>query len=181
MVKYASFQAFTDSERSLNLSPHAFQLVLIGLMVALLTGCAKDTDDSEEASELALYESAQSGMAAGNYKDAVARLQALEARFPFGRYAEQAQLEIIYAYYQSSQAEAARAAADRFIRLHTNHPNVDYAYYLRGLASFEEDENFLAKLFPGCGSGIFRGFLAFASAFPNQRICARCATTDALS
>ena len=65
-----------------------------------MTGCAKDTDDSEEASELALYESAQSGMAAGNYKDAVARLQALEARFPFGRYAEQAQLEIIYAYYQ---------------------------------------------------------------------------------
>ena len=111
MVKYASFQAFTHSERSLNLSPHAFQLVLIGLMVALLTGCAKDTDDSEEASELALYESAQSGMAAGNYKDAVARLQALEARFPFGRYAEQAQLEIIYAYYQSSQAEAARARA----------------------------------------------------------------------
>ena len=148
MVKYLSFQAFTHPEPSLNLSPHAVHLILISLMTALLTGCAKDTDDSEEASELALYESAQSGMAAGNYKDAVARLQALEARFPFGRYAEQAQLEIIYAYYQSSQAEAARAAADRFIRLHTNHPNVDYAYYLRGLASFEEDENFLTKLFP---------------------------------
>ena len=148
MVKYPSFQAFTHPEPSLNLSPHAVHLILISLMTALLTGCAKDTDDSEEASELALYESAQSGMAAGNYKDAVARLQALEARFPFGRYAEQAQLEIIYAYYQSSQAEAARAASDRFIRLHTNHPNVDYAYYLRGLASFEEDENFLTKLFP---------------------------------
>ncbi|MGB2329919.1 MAG: outer membrane protein assembly factor BamD [Pseudomonadales bacterium] len=148
MVKYLTFQASTRLEFSLNNNqPNVFALMLL-LIATLLAGCAKDTDDSEEASELVLYRAAQSGMAAGNYKDAVTRLQALESRFPFGRYAEQAQLEIIYAYYKSAQSEAARAAADRFIRLHSNHPNVDYAYYLRGLASFEEDENFLAKIFP---------------------------------
>jgi len=120
-------------------------LLILGLC---LVGCSKDDEITEQESELALYQSAQSGMNAGNYKEAVIRLQALEARYPFGRYAEQAQLEIVFAYYRSAQAEAARAAADRFIRLHPNHPNVDYAFYLRGLASFDEDENFLSKIFP---------------------------------
>jgi len=146
------------------------------LILALISGCASDGEDSEEASELALYASAQSGMAAGNYKDAVTRLQALEARFPFGRYAEQAQLEIISAYYKSNQAEAARAAADRFIRLHSNHPNVDYAYYLRGLASFEEDENFLAQIFPldpskrdpGAARESFEDFSLLIRRFPSS-------------
>jgi outer membrane protein assembly factor BamD len=126
------------------------QSIITMLLILVLgsVGCSKDDEITEEESELALYQSAQSGMNSGNYKAAVARLQALEARYPFGRYAEQAQLEIIFAYYRSAQAEAARAAADRFIRLHPNHPNVDYAYYLKGLASFDEDENFLSKIFP---------------------------------
>ncbi len=94
--------------------------------------------------------------------------------FPFGRYAEQAQLEIIFAYYRSRQAEAARSAADRFIRLHPNHPNVDYAYYLRGLASFEEDENFLTRIFPldpskrdpGAARASFADFSRLIERFP---------------
>lgn len=179
MFKYSSFQALTQLETFVNCYPILFKRPLALIFAALMlitTGCASNTDNSEEASELALYESAQSGMAAGNYKDAVSRLQALEARFPFGRYAEQAQLEIIYAYYKSSQAEAARAAADRFIRLHANHPNVDYAYYLRGLASFEEDENFLTKIFPldpskrdpGAARESFEDFSLLIRRFPSS-------------
>ena len=179
MFKYSSFQALTQVETFVNCYPILFKrppaLIFAALML-IITGCASNTDNSEEASELALYESAQSGMAAGNYKDAVSRLQALEARFPFGRYAEQSQLEIIYAYYKSSQAEAARAAADRFIRLHANHPNVDYAYYLRGLASFEEDENFLTKIFPldpskrdpGAARESFEDFSLLIRRFPSS-------------
>ena len=64
-----------------------------------------------------LYRSAQSSLRSGNYRDAITKLQKLEARFPFGRYAEQAQLELIYANFMSYQPEAARSAADRFIRL----------------------------------------------------------------
>ena len=173
MVKYRQLQP-----RQSLLMLHSLPVSLKWLSLAsllLLGACAKDANDwSEEASEAALYESAQSAITAGNYSQAVARLQTLEARFPFGRYAEQAQLEIIFAYYRSRQAEAARSAADRFIRLHPNHPNVDYAYYLRGLASFEEDENFLTRIFPldpskrdpGAARASFEDFSRLIERFP---------------
>ena len=110
------------------------------LTIISLVGCSKD-DKERESTELSYYRAAQAAMNSGNYNDAVETLQLLEARYPFGRYAEQAQLEIIYAYYRSAQPEAARSAADRFIRLHPQHANVDYAYYLRGMASFDEDQS----------------------------------------
>src|SRR3546814_4827277 len=63
-----------------------------------------------------------------SYTSATAKLKALESRYPFGRYADQAQLELIYANYKNAEPEAAKSAAERFIRLHPQHPNVDYAY-----------------------------------------------------
>ncbi len=149
------------------------------LSVSLLLSSCKneDIEDDINATELAFYESAQGSLRSGNYANAVSKLQLLESRFPFGRYAEQAQLEIIFAYYRSAQSEAARAAADRFIRLHPRHPNVDYAYYLKGLASFEEDENFLTKLFPldpstrdpGAARDSFNDFSQLIRRFPNSQ------------
>lgn len=104
-----------------------------------LSGCALfgggEEREKYEGDEKALYQSAQRSMRAGNYNDAIGRLEYLEARYPFGRYAEQAQLELIFARYMAFQPDAARSAADRFIRLHPQHPNIDYAYYLKGLAS----------------------------------------------
>lgn len=124
-----------------------FSLCLI-LLLFLAACSSDDSGPSVEESELQLYKSAQSTLRAGNYSIAIEKLRALESRFPFGRFAEQAQLEIIYAYFKSYQPEEARAAAERFIRLHPRHPNVDYAYYLKGMASFEEDQNFLEKILP---------------------------------
>ncbi len=151
--------------------------ILLILLLSLLAGCNSNKSGEDlESTELQYYEAAQSSLRSGNYENAVAKLQLLEARFPFGRYAEQAQLEIVYAYYKSAQPEAARAAADRFIRLHPRHPNVDYAYYLKGLATFEEDENFLARLFPldpstrdpGAARDSFNDFAQLIRRFPNS-------------
>jgi outer membrane protein assembly factor BamD len=147
------------------------------IAVALLTACGSDPVEDLDATELEFYQKAQSSLRSSNYEDAVSRLQFLEARFPFGRYAEQAQLEIIYAYYKSNQPEAARAAADRFIRLHPQHPNVDYAYYLRGMASFEEDENFLSQFLPmdpstrdpGAARDSFSDFAQLINRFPGSQ------------
>ena len=155
-----------------------FKNTILIAFLLVLVGCGKDDlEDDIESTELAYYESAQGSLRGGNYANAVSKLQQLEARFPFGRYAEQAQLEIIFAYYKSAQAEAARAAADRFIRLHPRHPNVDYAYYLKGLASFEQDENFLAKLFPldpstrdpGAARDSFNDFSQLIRRYPNSQ------------
>lgn len=153
-------------------------LLLIILSGAILiSGCSKDdVEDDLEATELAYYTSAQGSLRAGNYSGAIQKLQLLESRFPFGRYAEQAQLEIIYAYYKSAQPEAAKSAADRFIRLHPQHPNVDYAYYLRGMASFEQDRNFLANFIPmdpstrdpGAARESFNDFTQLLRRYPNS-------------
>ena len=154
-----------------------FKSVLMAWFL-LLAACSSDeTDPTLEESELVLYKGAQTTLRSGNYTIAIERLRALESRFPFGRYAEQAQLEIIYAYYKSYQTEEARVAADRFIRLHPRHPNVDYAYYLKGLAAFEADQSFLEKILPldpskkdpGAARDSFNDFSLLIERFPQSK------------
>lgn len=153
-------------------------LCIVLLLSFLVVSCS--SDDSEpgiDDTELQLYRSAQSSLRASNYPAAITKLQALEARFPFGRYAEQAQLELIYAHHKSYKPEETRAAADRFIRLHPRHPNLDYAFYLKGLASFEEDENFLEKILPldpskrdpGAARDSFNDFAQMLERFPESK------------
>nr|WP_010132128.1 outer membrane protein assembly factor BamD [Microbulbifer agarilyticus] len=124
----------------------------MALLAVLVASCAS-TDEEEEGlpsgnrTEQAFYEAAQRQLRSSQWEMAIKNLRALEDNFPFGNYAEQAQLELIYAYYRDYQNDAAISAADRFIRLHPQHRNVDYAYYMKGLASFTE------------GSGLFERFL----------------------
>ncbi|MBT4161888.1 MAG: outer membrane protein assembly factor BamD [Gammaproteobacteria bacterium] len=155
---------------------HLLKFVPI-LFLVTLCGCSKDEIEEDlDATELSYYESAQGSLRAGNYQGAIQKLQFLESRFPFGRYAEQAQLELIYAYYKSAQPEAARAAADRFIRLHPSHPNIDYAYYLKGMISFEQDKNFLSNFIPmdpskrdpGAARESFNDFSQLIRRYPNS-------------
>jgi outer membrane protein assembly factor BamD len=119
-------------------------VVVIGasLGTALLGGCGLLPDVIDETAGWTpnkLYAEAKDAMAEGAYDKAIKFFEKLEARFPYGRYAQQAQLEVAYAYFRQSEPASAIAACDRFIRLHPNHPNVDYAYYLKGLANFNED------------------------------------------
>ena len=128
----------------------------LGLAV-FVAGCSwmpfiggKDKDTEEEdanATEQMLYRNAQRSLRAGNHERAITALERLEARFPFGRYAEQAQLELVYARYQSSDHDTARQAADRFIRLHPQHSDIDYAYYLKGLAAYNKNRGLLDRVF----------------------------------
>jgi outer membrane protein assembly factor BamD len=147
------------------------------ILTGLIACSSRDAEVDLNQSELQIYRSAQNSLASGNYNLAVTKLQGLESRFPFGRYAEQSQLEIIYAYYKSFQPEAARSAADRFIRLHSRHPNVDYAYYLKGMASFEEDRGFLDSFIPidsssrdpGSAREAFNDFGELIQRFPDSK------------
>jgi outer membrane protein assembly factor BamD len=74
--------------------------------------------------------------------------EALDTLYPFGTYSEQADLQLIYAYYQHDDIPLAEAAADRFIRLYPRSCYVDYAYYMKGLADFEQDRGWVQKYFP---------------------------------
>ena len=106
----------------------------------------EELPEEAETTEQKLYRDAQRWLRSSNYQQAIAALERLEARFPFGRYAEQAQLEMIYARYMSVDLDGAKAAAERFIRLHPNHSNIDYAYYIKGLASFTENQGIMDRL-----------------------------------
>lgn len=81
-----------------------------------------------------------------NLDSAIAIFEALEAQYPYGHYAHQAQINIAYAYYKKGDRESALAAIDRFIRLHPTHPRLDYAYYLKGLVSYRQQMDWIYRL-----------------------------------
>ena len=151
-------------------------LLLIAIF-ALTAACSSNETVDENLGEVELYQQAQADLDNKSYTSAISKLKALESRYPFGRFAEQAQLELIYAYYRNAEPEAARSAAERFIRLHPQHPNVDYAYYLKGLASFDQDRGLLARFLPldmtkrdpGAARDSFNEFAQLTSRYPNSR------------
>jgi outer membrane protein assembly factor BamD len=118
------------------------------LALGLLAGCSllpDEIDETKNWSASKLYYTAKDALSEGNFEKAVQLFEKLEARFPYGAYAQQAQLEVAYAYFKDNEPASAIAACDRFIKLHPNHPHVDYAYYLKGLANFVEDQSFFAR------------------------------------
>jgi len=113
----------------------------------LLSACASNKTE-EVLPEQTYYENARSAMNSGNFNEAETNLDALETYYPFGRYAEQAQLDLIFARYQNLDLEGARAAADRFLRLNPQSEHGDYALFMRGLASYNLDIGLAARYFP---------------------------------
>lgn len=120
--------------------------VLLSLIL-LIAGCASKKEE-EQTSEADLYQTAERQLKASQWETAIKNLQILEENFPFGTYAEQAQLELIYAHYMADEPDAAIATANRFIRLHPQHRNVDYAYYMLGMSSFTKDKGMFERVFP---------------------------------
>lgn len=119
------------------------------LCVALLVaGCSSTSDKDETAgwSAQRLYGEAKDEMNNRNWEKAIKYLEKLEARYPYGKFAQQAQLDVAYAYWKSGERASAIAAADRFIKLYPNHPNVDYAWYLKGLVNFNENQGIFSAL-----------------------------------
>ena len=134
-----SFSLFNSHKAQFNKNiPGKLGLVLLLSLLLSFCGIFKDKDDEDE-SERALYEAAQTALNNKQYTSAIDSLHKIELRYPFGRYAEQAQLESLYAYYQNDELAAADVAADRFIRQYPEHPNLDYAQYIKGLANYHVD------------------------------------------
>ena len=152
------------------------------MLVAALTlgGCGllpEVKDETSGWSAQKLYAEAKDELNSGNYERAVKLFETLESRYPFGRYAQQAQLEVAYAYYKDNEPIPAIAACDRFIKLHPNHPNVDYAYYLKGLANFNDDLGYLGNLVdqdmserdPKAARDAFLSFKELVTRFPDSK------------
>ena len=153
-------------------------LLLLLALVLGLAGCNSDEGiDNRTAEEI--YADAKSSLDGGNWNRAIQNYRVLQTRFPFGRYAEQGQLEMAYAYYRAGQPEQALATADRFIRMYPTHPNLDYAFYVRGLTNYDQRIGFLERLMPSrardrdqsAAMEAFQDFDELCSRFPDSRYC----------
>lgn len=125
-------------------------MMLIALVLAFGSGCGGKSVRMEAADKLPadqLYAAAKRALDRNQMDRAVKMYQRLVARFPFGSYHEQGQIDLAYALYKTSKEDEATAAVNRFIKLYPTHPRIDYAYYLRGLINFNRNSGFLAKYF----------------------------------
>jgi len=160
---------------------HLARAALLACAVALaLAGCSLLPDVKDETANWTadrLYQEAHGAMVQGNYIRATKLFDQLEARYPYGRYAQQAILESAYANWRGNETAAAIAGADRFIRTYPNHPNVDYAYYLKGLVHFREDQGILGYVYeldlserdPKEMRASFAAFKELTSRFPDSQ------------
>ncbi|MFJ5383330.1 outer membrane protein assembly factor BamD [Cupriavidus sp. CER94] len=122
--------------------------VLLAGGCVMLSACGLLGDQPDETagwSANKLYSEAKDALDGGDYTRAVKLYEKLEGRYPFGRYAQQAQIDTAYANYKDGETAAALAAVDRFIQLHPSHPNIDYAYYLKGLINFNDNLGWLGR------------------------------------
>ena len=145
-----------------------------------MSGCSSLDSANDETlgwSAQRIYGEAKDAQAGRDWQKAIKLLEKLEARYPYGRYAQQAQLEVAYCQYKDGERASAIAATDRFIKLYPNHPNVDYAWYLKGLVNFNSLEGVLSWLTtpdmsdrdPKASREAFLAFKEVVVRFPDSR------------
>ena len=155
------------------------RLFVLLACLCMLAACAmpEQIDETKDWNASQFYSQAKEALNDGDYAKAVKYYQGLQARFPFGRYAIQAQIDTIYAHYKSGEPDSAITAADSFIKLYPQHPYVDYAYYLKGLANYNRNNSILTHLAgsdpsqrdAGAALSSFNDFAELIRRFPDSK------------
>lgn len=163
------------------LLPTQFRLsgpLFLLIVLLLFSGCSgKKQDITRDWPADRLYYAARSEMSDRRYEKAIDYYQKLQARYPYGRFAQQGMIDMAYAYWKHEQPELALATCDRFIREHPNHLNIDYVYFLKGRINFNEDQGLiglihkkdLADTDPVAAREAFNAFKILTTRFPNSR------------
>jgi outer membrane protein assembly factor BamD len=150
------------------------------LLSLLLAGCGLFADKKDERKDWTaaqFYQAAKEEFDNRNWEAAIKLYEQLESKFPYGRFAQQAQVETAYSYYKLGETAQALSALDKFVKLHPNHPNLDYAIYLKGLVNFKEDLGPLTRLVkqdladrdPKAARESFESFKELVTRFPDSR------------
>jgi outer membrane protein assembly factor BamD len=167
----------------------SIRLSFAAVLAVALTACASDPDalpvtnplkggKSERELRLeadGLYRLARRSLDSADFQGAIQRYDQILLRYPFSDFATQAQLESIYAKYRSFDPENAITTADRFLKEHPRHAQVDYVYYLRGLINFQRGESLFDWLVEssrqdvGFARSSFDDFALLVQKFPGSR------------
>ena len=123
------------------------KILITSIFILLLTSCASKDDEEREPAEVLLYNLAQDRINAKNYVGAVDSLSRIERFYPFGVYAEQARADLIYAHYMTGDFDSAYASSEKFIRLYPRNTNIDYAYFMRGMTGYYQDDGIIGNVF----------------------------------
>ena len=155
----------------------AVYVLILTLVVGGCSGMGKEMDVTRDWPVKRLYEAAKDSLQSGDYETAVDYYEKLQSRFPFGAYAQQGQMELVYAYYKYDEPASAVAAADRFVKLYPRHPNVDDVLYIKGLTRFNQGKGLMEKLIPrdesqrdpGAALQAFNDFTELVEKYPESK------------
>lgn len=148
------------------------------LLAAALAGCAtKTVDETANWSPNRIYAEAKDELNSAGYERAITLFEKLEGRAAGTPLAQQAQLEKAYAYHRSNEPAQAIATLDRFIKLHPASPALDYALYLKGIVSFNDNMGLFAFISrqdlserdQKAAKDSFEAFKELVSRFPDSR------------
>ena len=163
----------------LNIKPISsiFVMLTAALLLSACAGGDGQKDDTDIWSEAKLYSEATDKLNSADFVKCGKYFEKLEARFPFGPYSQQAQMNSAYCYWKGNEQAQALVAIDRFIKLHQGSANLDYAYYLRGLITFNDDLGWLGKFTgqdlserdPQAAKDAFESFKVVAERFPDSK------------
>jgi outer membrane protein assembly factor BamD len=164
---------------------HSLALFLLLALTGCSTGGSKSAEKTPggkvaaeaKVSADVMYAEAKKSLDEGGYDEAIKSFESLKSLYPYGRYAQQAQLDIAYAYYKKNEVESAVSATERFIKQYPNNIHVDYAYYLTGLAHFNSDNDMFSSISgedpserdPKAAQDSFLAFKELVTRFPNSR------------
>ena len=161
-----------------------FSRQAVALWVALTvfggTGCSllpNQNDETKGWTENQIFQAAKAKLNSGDNESAIKYYQILESRYPFGKYSQQGQIDLAYAYFKNEDFEQALSACDRFIKMNPTHPSVDYAYYMKGLVNYKQKHGILERMFPvdpstrdpGAARQAFFDFKVLLEKFPNSK------------
>ncbi len=168
-----------NMRESLKRHPALFLFFIVFTMLIMTTGCSSSDDDSvfKDMTAKQIFDEAEDALVDEDYSKAIRYYEALDAMYPFSEYSQQGLLDSIYAYYENEDTALAAATADRYIHLYPRSANVDYAYYMKGLADFDQPRGTLAKVLPldssyrdpGTQLQAYTDFSVLVTRYPNSR------------
>ena len=125
----------------------AATVVMAAAIAVAAAGCTQvEIDHTQGWTAEQLYEEARLAVEDADWTRAQDYYTKLESRYPFGRYAQQAQIESAYAYWREGDVEQCVQACDRFLRQYPDHANSDYVLYLKAISTLNQRNTIFTAL-----------------------------------